>query len=354
MAGKTKAKSKADKPERVIRLKKETKESKALRVKEYFDARAQGTKRRIKSIRKRVWFTIVAMSIVLFFVFGFTSRFIFGKDAWITKVAEESIADVINIVKVFEGSLPVILHSLSVLFLGLVIIWLVSMCLATLAVGSNRRKTVLGLVASFVKYIGALVILTVLLGVWGVNTVALVAGIGILGLIVGLGAQNLIGDILAGLFIVFENNFQVGDIVTVDDFRGEVMEIGLRTTRIKSPVGDVKVINNSSIRTIINMSRLPSFALVDITIDYSENLERVEQLIDSALFGFAQRLPAITNEPEYLGVCEFSSRGVVMRFKAECEEVNRLQLTRDLNRELKLLFDRNKIKIAVEQVEVTK
>lgn len=315
-------------------------------------ARAHETRERIKSVKKRVWFGIALVLITLFFVFGFTSRFLFGKDAWITRTAEEGIADAINVVKIFQGNLPVVFNSLSVLFIGIVIIWLLNLLIGAISVGSNRSKTVFGLVGSFIKYIGAIVIIIILLGIWGVNTVTLVAGLGILGLIIGLGAQNLISDILAGLFIVFENNFQVGDIVMIDDFRGEVSEIGIRTTRIKSPLGDLKIINNSKINVLVNMSRLPSFALVSVTIDYDENLEKVERIIDDALFGFTKKLPAITNEPEYLGVHEFSSRGIVLRILAECKEADRLQLGRDLNRELKLLLDKHKINIAVEQMEV--
>lgn len=317
-------------------------------------ARAHEARERIKSVKKRVWFGIALVLIALFFVFGFTSRYLFGKDAWITEIAEESIADVVNVVKIFQGNLPIVLNSLSVLFIGVVIIWLINLLISAISVGSNRSKTVFGLVGSFVKYIGTIIIVIVLLGIWGVNTVTLVAGLGILGLIIGLGAQNLISDILAGLFIVFENNFQVGDIVTIDDFRGEVSEIGIRTTRIKSPLGDLKIINNSKIHVLVNMSRLPSFALASVTIDYDENLEKVEKIIDDALFVFARKLPAITNEPEYLGVHEFSSRGIVLRILAECKEADRLQLGRDLNRELKLLLDKHKIKIAVEQVEIKK
>ena len=309
---------------------------------------------RVKSVKKRVWVIIGLALIAAFFVFGFTARYIFGppEKSGITRAAEEGIADVINVVKIFQGQVPTILNSISVIFVGLIIIGILLLITHAFGKGSNRSKTVFSLIGSFIKYIGAIVILISLLGLWGVDTVTLVAGLGILGLIIGLGAQGLVGDILAGVFIVFENNFQVGDIVTIDSFRGEVLEIGVRTTRIKSPLGDVKVITNSDIRTIINMSRLPSFALVDVIISYGEDLEKAEKILKGALAGFAKKLPVITATPEYLGVYEFSSRGVVMRFKAQCQEQDRLQLARDLNREIKLLLDKNKIKIAVEQLEL--
>jgi len=180
----------------------------------------------------------------------------------------------------------------------------------------------------------------------------LVAGLGIIALVIGLGAQSLISDVLAGLFIVFENNFCIGDIVTVEDFRGEVCDIGIRTTRLKSHLGDLKIINNSQIRVLVNMSRHSSFAICEVTISYTEDLERVEKILSANLDKIGKKLPAITETPAYLGAAEFTSRGVLLKLKARCVESDRLQLVRDFNKEIKLLLDKNKIKIAVEQVEL--
>jgi len=117
-----------------------------------------------KRIRKRVWFSVAGGLIVLYFVFGYTARFIFGRDAWITQIAERGIADVINIVRFFENSLSAVFNSLSILFVGIVIIWLSTILVRLFGKGNNRRKTVFGLIASFIKYIGAIVILMSLLG----------------------------------------------------------------------------------------------------------------------------------------------------------------------------------------------
>lgn len=106
---------------------------------------------------------------------------------------------------------------------------------------------------------------------------AILAGIGILGLIVGLGAQPLIADVIAGLFIVFEKVFDVGDIIVVDGFRGTVKEIGIRTTQIVDVGGNVKIINNSDLKTIINMTNQLSLAICDLNIEYGESLKELKQ-----------------------------------------------------------------------------
>ena len=235
----------------------------------------------------------------------------------------------------------------------LTVLYFISFLLHLFAGGSKRRKTILSMIASFVRYIGYIVLFVLILSALGVNTAALLAGTAVLGLVIGLGAQSLVSDILSGVFMVFEDNIQVGDIITYNGFRGEVVNIGIRTTRTRSVTGDVNVINNSELRNFVNMSKHRSLAISDVTVAYSENLEKVEEIIREALPKIANKLTSITEGPDYIGVAEFTERGLILRIKAKCAEENRMQLTRDMNREFKLLFDKHKIKIAVQQIEIT-
>lgn len=216
----------------------------------------------------------------------------------------------------------------------------------------RRGKAVIDLVCSFIKYIAVIVLIFAVLSVWGVNTTALLAGIGILSLIVGLGAQPLIEDIIAGLFIVFENVFDVGDIIVVDGFRGTVKEIGIRTTQIEDAGGDIKVVNNSDIRTLVNMTSQLSLAVTEVDVEYGESLERVEVIIKENLDKMRENVPDIVEGPYYLGVSKLGASGVTLRFSARCPEVQKFQVERDLNRQLKLLFDKNEIGIPFPQIVV--
>jgi small conductance mechanosensitive channel len=313
-----------------------------------------------KKKKKMVWMIVFVSFIFVFFTFGFVSKFIFGPASdtgagRITKIAEDNILAVINIVHLVENYIDIIIKSLSTIFVSLIII--VLLLIITRAIGNtggNRRRTITRLVASFIKYIGAIVMLMIVLAILGVDAGTLLASVGILGLVIGLGAQSLISDILAGLFIVFENCFQVGDIITVGTFRGEVIDIGLRTTRVKDVVGDVMVVNNSELRSYINQSQHSSFAVCDVTIEYGENIEKVEKIIAASIAGIADKLTQITETPIYKGVAGFTERGVVLKIVARCDEINRIQLNRDLAREVKLLFDKHKIRIAVPKVSVEK
>ncbi len=216
----------------------------------------------------------------------------------------------------------------------------------------SRGETIGRMVMSLIKYMMILIAIFLCLSILGFNTGTLVASAGVLSLVVGLGAKELISDIIAGLFIIIEGEFRVGDIITIGNFRGTVTEIGVRTTKLVDGIGNVKIINNSQITDVINMTRNYSFANCDVGIGYDEDLERVEIILDRELPLVADRIKEIKGGPYYRGVSELGESSVVLRISAECIEADRIQLERDLNRELKLIFDRNGIIIPYPQIVI--
>jgi small conductance mechanosensitive channel len=142
-----------------------------------------------------------------------------------------------------------------------------------------RGETVGHLMISVVKYGGVLVAIFYSLYLLGIDSTRLLASAGILSLIVGLGAQSLIKDIIAGIFIVFEGEFRVGDIVTIGEYRGTVMDIGLRTTKILGVDGNIKIYNNSEISGVLNMTQEASIAVCKISMEYGQNIEYVESVL---------------------------------------------------------------------------
>ncbi len=215
-----------------------------------------------------------------------------------------------------------------------------------------RGETVCRMVRSFAKYISVIAMMYYCFALFGVDTKTLLASAGILSLVIGLGAKELVSDILAGLFIIFEGEFRVGDIVTVGDWRGTVQEIGVRTTKIMDPGQNVKIISNSNVSGVINMTRKNSYTSCDVGIEYGESLERVENILAKELPGIKKRLPAIKDGPFYKGVVSLGDNSVNIRILAQCAESDRAQLGRDLNREMKLLFDKYDINIPFPQVVI--
>ncbi len=230
--------------------------------------------------------------------------------------------------------------------------WVVRFGLKQLERLLHKGRAMLNLFCSFIKYIAILILLFWVLNTCGVDTTTLLAGVGILGLIVGLGAQPLIADIIAGLFIVFEGIFEVGDIIVIDGFRGTVKEIGVRTTQIEDVGGNIKVVNNSDIKTLVNMTSDLSLAVSEVSIEYGESLERVEAVLAANLGVIQKEIPDIVEGPFYKGVSELGDSGVTLKFVAKCHEGNKYQVERDLNRQIKLLFDANNINIPFNQVVV--
>ncbi len=216
----------------------------------------------------------------------------------------------------------------------------------------KRGLAIISLLNSFIKYVAVVVLVFFIMAAFGVDTAAIIAGLGILSLIIGLAIQPLLQDIIAGIFVVFEKTYDVGDVVVVDTFRGTVVEIGIRTTKLMDAGGDIKVINNSDIRTLINMTNELSCAICDVDIEYNESLERVEKVIEENLDVIKEKIPDIVDGPYYKGVVQLGAHGVTLRLIAQCKEDAKFQTQRDMNRQIKLLFDANDIGIPYPQVVV--
>ena len=166
----------------------------------------------------------------------------------------------------FQSDAHTTVAQLVTLVLAIALVWLLYQILKLIlhAVGKRggRALTVTNLISGLLKYVAVIAAVVWGLSILGVNATAVLAGVGIVGLILGFGAQSLIEDIITGAFIIFENQYSVGDIIILDDFRGTVRSIGVRTTVIEDAGGNLKVVNNSDIRNFQNRSRNNSVALV--------------------------------------------------------------------------------------------
>ena len=217
---------------------------------------------------------------------------------------------------------------------------------------TRRSKTIVSLVRSLTHYAVVIVTAGVILSAWGVNVAGIVAGVGILALVIGLGCQSLVQDVVSGLFIVFDDYYAVGDTVIIDGFRGTVTYVGLRTTKLEDAGGNIKSINNSAISTVANLARLDSLAKAEIDASYNEDVRRVEAVIANNLEAIRKKIPAITEGPFYKGISQFADAGITYLVLAKCKEADRFQVQRDLNRELYLLFVENDILVPYNQLTI--
>ncbi len=217
---------------------------------------------------------------------------------------------------------------------------------------SARGETICRLIRSFIKYATIIGMVYYCLLLIGIDGTTLLASAGILSIAISLGARELVTDIISGLFIIFEGDFRVGDIIMVGDWRGTVLEIGIRTTKVEDAGQNVKIIRNSEVSDVINMTKNLSFLSCNFSIEYGESLEHVESILAKELPLIPERLPAIAVGPFYRGVTALSDSSVDIRISMQCKEADRLQLERDFNREMKLIFDKHHINIPFPQIVV--
>lgn len=259
----------------------------------------------------------------------------------------------------FHSDTHTTVAQLLTLLLALALVWLayqiIKLILGAMAKKGGRTQTVVNLVSGLLKYVAVIVAIVWGLSILGVNATAVLAGVGIVGLILGFGAQSLIEDIITGAFIIFENQYSVGDIIILDDFRGTVRNIGVRTTVIEDAGGNLKVVNNSDIRNFQNRSRNNSVALTLVAVSYATDLRKLEKLLQEKLPDLQKEHPDLyLTAPRYLGVDELGDSGVNLKFAVDVTEQNVFAGQRMLARDLKILFDDNGVEIPFPQVVVHK
>ena len=208
-----------------------------------------------------------------------------------------------------------------------------------------RRLTILPLTKSILKYAIYFAAVVFVLKELGVNPTPILAGAGIAAMAVGLGAQNLINDMVSGFFILFENYFLVGDYIVAGGAQGWVEQIDLRTTRIRDEDGRLHIITNGNIDGVINYSKDYTFAMVEVGVAYEENLQEVFDVLLEIGAEMSSERPDVLETTRVRGVESFgdSSVGIVTTTKVKpgCHRV----VERDLRRRIKDTFDAKGIEI---------
>ena len=217
----------------------------------------------------------------------------------------------------------------------------------------KMSKAVLDLLGNLVKWLMIIVIACLILTVFGVNTTAILAGLGIAALVIGLALTSLIEDIVAGFFIIAEKLFDVGDIIVVDGFRGTVVTIGIRSTKIADIGNNVLTLRNSSIGSLINLTDRASCAAVTFPLAPGESIEKVEAVMKEAnLEQIAKEKYPFVKFAMYLGACGINKWGVQeLLFIAGCEEEKIYESERFLYREVAIIFEKAGIKIGGPVIE---
>jgi small conductance mechanosensitive channel len=214
------------------------------------------------------------------------------------------------------------------------------------APASRRRLQTLsatfrGVAQTVILFIG----LMTFLGELGINITPILASAGVLGIAIGLGAQSLIKDFFAGLLILLEDQFSVGDTVKIGETTGTVEQLTLRATRVRGLDGSLTSIPNGSVGAVVNYSKGWSRVVLDIEIDYKEDVDRAMRVMFETAKQVRAESPAdITEAPAMLGVDKLSAASVTLRLLAKTATGKQAEVGRELRRRVKLAFDQEGIK----------
>ncbi len=201
------------------------------------------------------------------------------------------------------------------------------------------------LLKSILGYVVYFFLATIILGLLDVPVASLLAGAGILGLAIGFGAQSLVSDIISGFFIIFENQFTVGDFVKAGEAEGFVEEVGLRSTKIRAFSGEIHILRNGLINNVTNYSRTNMRIRVIVSVAYEENVERVIKVLDEVCTQVDEEMEDIVEAPKVLGVNDLGESGVDILIIGRAKPLTSWAAERRLRYLIKERFDREGIEI---------
>lgn len=214
---------------------------------------------------------------------------------------------------------------------------------AAVRIDPRRKQTIGKLFHNIAAYTVNFIVILLILAEFGVELAPLLAGAGVLGLAVGFGAQSLVKDVITGFFIIFEDQFAVGDVIKTGAFQGTVEEIGLRTTRIRSFTGEVHILPNGSIASVTNYSVANSLGIVDVSVPYDSDIEKAAELVRQAAEKVCEEHEDAVGMPEVLGVQTIGAQGVVLRITFECRPLAQHTVGRQLIAAVKKALDEEEI-----------
>lgn len=173
------------------------------------------------------------------------------------------------------------------------------------------------------------------------------------GFAIGLGAQSLVKDIINGFFILFEDQYGVGDHVTIGQYSGIVESIGIRTTILRDFTGDLHLVPNGSVLEVTNHSRGDIRFIVDVEIAYEENVDSAIEVIKKTNELFEEKHKSkLRGEIEVLGVLSLNASGITIRIIGRAEPLSQWEMERELRKDIKLALDREGIEIPYPKTQI--
>lgn len=217
-------------------------------------------------------------------------------------------------------------------------------------VKDKRKDTIISLCKNLFKYIIMIFIVLGILNVYGVDTTSIIASLGIFAAVIGLAFQDILKDLLAGVTIIFDNKYAVGDTVEINGFTGVVTSLGLRTTKIRAFSGEVKCIGNSSFNEVTNYNLADADLFIKLNVAYNTDIDKLEKVLNS----MKDDILKIENvkDMNLLGVDELGDSSIVYMIDISCKAMTGVKIKREVLKMVKKRFDKEGINIPYTTVDV--
>lgn len=206
----------------------------------------------------------------------------------------------------------------------------------------KRARTLGALLKTILRYTVYFIATVMLLQEFKIDTTSIIAGAGIIGLAVGVGAQSLVKDFITGFFIILEDQYAVGDYIVSAEMSGTVEEVGFRITKLRDANGVLHILPNSSISRVSNFTRGYMQAVVNIPVAYDADLSKVIELLETVGREVAE-MPEVLDGPKVIGVVDLKPGEVTLRVIAKTVPLEQTKVEAAFRQKIKLLFDQQNI-----------
>lgn len=214
----------------------------------------------------------------------------------------------------------------------------------------GKKKSVMNLINNIIRIIVFSIAVMTILEIYGIDTKSLVTSLGVVSLVAGLALQDLLKDFIVGVSILLEGQFSIGDWVSINGFKGEVLPSNLRTTKLKAYTGEIKYISNRNITEVINYSTDSANLIIDVAVAYESDVDKVRKVLDTLCEQLKKEYKL--KDISCLGIQELADSSINFRLVVSTKYSDQFELDRTIKKEIVKVFVENKITIPYNQVVV--
>ncbi len=216
---------------------------------------------------------------------------------------------------------------------------------------AKRRTTIIELITKISTFFICAIAVMMILDIYGVDTKGILASLGIAGVVLGLALQDTVQDLMSGIYIILDNYYVIGDYIRINNFLGEVIEVTLKSTKIKGANGEVYIFANRNVNAVVNLSQQRAGLAIKIPTAYEETTEKVEEALKEVVEK-SKQISGVFKDSKYLGIDSFGDSAINYAIMIYCKSNDQWSVKREVHKLVKEIYEEKNIKIPYNQIEV--